>query len=85
MSIGSLAWRSVVVVGKGAVVAGDGELGGMEMKRARGGGVTANESGGRSVGVRCACCTCGVVFGDDFCDCGIEVDKKVVLEVPRDT
>ena len=85
MSIGALAWRSVVVVGNGAVVAGDGEWGGVETKRARGGSVTANECGGWSVGVCCACRTRGVIFGDDFCDCGIEVDEEVVLEVTRDT
>ena len=35
--------------------------------------------------MRCSCSTCGVIFGDDLCDCGIEVDEEVVLEVTRDS
>ena len=46
--------------------------------------IGAYEGRGGSIGV---CSTSGagrVVFGNDFCDGGIEIDKEVILEVARD-
>ena len=57
----------------------------MEAEGAGGSSIGAYEGRGWGVGVRSSSCAGGIVFGNDFCDCGVEVDKEVVFEVARDS
>ena len=65
----------------GAVVASGGEGGGVEPQRTGGSSVATDECRGWSIGVCGSSSTCGVVFGYNFGDGGVEVDKEVVFEV----
>ena len=67
----------------GEVVLGGGKRRLVEAHVGGGGDGSTDESGGRGVGVGCASGAGGVVFGNDFGDCGIEVSEEVVLEIAR--
>ena len=57
----------------------------METQRSRGSGIASDECSGWGIGVCSSSGACGVVFGNDFGDRGVEIDKKIVFEVARDS
>ena len=48
----------------------------------QGGGGRLDQGAGWSMSVGCPSGTGGIVFSDDFVDCGRKINKKIVLEVP---